>query len=101
MLRRYLLIAGAAGLSFCAAPNAQAATLVYDFDVTGDDGADRDGWVDTRGLSAIALYSGEGGRGADRANGEDGQHQNLIFSSPQFFLDGTGDLTFKLNGGQG
>lgn len=72
-------------------------TLVYDFDTSGDDGADLDGWTDTMGTSSPVA----GGRGADRTNGEDGQHHNLIFSSPQFYLTGSGDLTFFLSGGTG
>src|SRR5688572_26090435 len=103
MLRRCLMIAGAAGLSMYAIPVAQA-QLVFDFDTAGgDNGQDPDGWVDTLGVSDDVIYGTppEGGRGADRTTGEDGQHQNLIFSSPQCFLDGSGDLTLKLNGGEG
>jgi hypothetical protein len=102
MLRRSLIVTGALGLS-CFVPSAKA-QLVFDFDTAGgDNGQDLDGWTDTRGLSDDVIYGTvpEGGRGADRANGEDGQHQNLIFSSPQFFLNGSGDLTLKLNGGEG
>src|SRR5688500_11142499 len=103
MLRRSLIVTGALGLSACFVP-AASAQIFFDFDTPGgDNGQDRDGWTDTRGISTAVVYGSpaEGGRGADRSNGEDGQHQNLIFSSPQFFLNSSGDLTFKLNGGEG
>lgn len=103
MLRRSLIIAGAAGLSMFTIPSAQA-QLIYDFDSpAGDDGQDLDGWTNTLGASVPV----EGGRGASVGGGggpgqEDGPHPNLVFSSPAFFLNGSGgDLTFQLRGGEG
>lgn len=61
------------------------------------------GWTDTMGESDAypASVSGQYGRYAKEAPGktEDGQHHNLIFSSPAFYLDGSGDLTFDLKSG--
>lgn len=100
MLHRSLIIAGAAGLSMFMIPSAQA-QLIYDFDSpAGDDGLETDGWVHTTPPGGVSSPV-SGGRGADRTAGEDGPHQNMVFSSPEFFLDGSGDLTFQLHGGWG
>ena len=60
-------------------------------------------WTDTMGESDVYpnQVSGQYGRYAKEPPGqtEDGQHHNLIFSSPAFFLDGSGDLTFDLKSG--
>lgn len=89
-------------LTFCLAVPAGAA-LVYNFDVAADDGATTQGWIHTRGGPSVPV---DGGRGASVGGGgaagqEDGVHPNLVFSSPAFFLDGSGPLTFQLHGGTG
>ena len=102
MTHRSLIVAGAVGLSTCLFQPAGAA-IVFDFDSpAGDDGQDLDGWTNTLGSSVPVV----GGRGASVGGGggpgqEDGPHPNLVFSSPAFFLDPTGDLTFQLRGGEG
>ena len=103
MLRHCLIVTGALGLSVCFAPATAKAQLVFDFDSpAGDDGQDPDGWINTLGASVPV----EGGRGASVGGGggpgqEDGPHPNLVFSSPQFFLNPTGDLIYSLRGGEG
>jgi hypothetical protein len=97
------VIGGVIAVSACFASPASGA-MVFNFDSpAGDDGAETQGWIHTRGGPSVPVA---GGRGASVGGGslpgqEDGPHPNLVFSSPAFFLDGSGDLTFQLKGGEG
>src|SRR5688500_10959273 len=97
------IIGGVIGVSACFASSASGA-MVFNFDSpAGDDGATTQGWIDTRGGPTVPVAGGRGASvGAGSGPGqEDGPHPNLVFSSPAFFLDGSGDLTFQLKGGEG
>ena len=96
-------------LSFLVIGSASAATIVYDFDVSGDDGASLDGWTDVLGESfpgGIVFTSGgsnDGGRGTggggNGASNQDSAHPNHIMRSPAFFLTSTSSIDFQLAGG--
>ena len=103
MSRRSLIVTGAIGLSTCLFRPAGAA-LIYDFDTGGvDNGQDLDGWTHTLGGPSVPVNGGRGASvgGGGGAGQEDGPHPNLVFSSPAFFLDNSGPLTFQLHGGEG
>jgi len=84
--------------------SAGAATIVWDFDVSGDDGQTDDGWTHVMGFSAPSAPA-SGGRSAAGSLGgaasQDGAHPTLLMRSPTFKLDGSGPLSFDLSGGQG
>lgn len=114
MSTRRLLTAAffGAGLAFAAAPYSQAATITWDFDIDPTangglgDGLDQEGWTVIKGEALPSGLSGtspnlggiHAGTGAG-GYGNDGGHPALLFRSPEFTLDGTGDLFFDLAGG--
>jgi len=91
----------------------EAVTIIenetFDFDTTADNGADPQGWTDTRGTSAayddLGADGNRGGRAAtDWSSRDNGQKVSLVMSSPQFCLDpaaGGNAISFSLSGGQG
>ena len=102
-------VAGAfAGIVLAGATGAKA-DLVYTFDTPGSetasnphgDGADRQGWTDTIGASQPS-FTVPGGRTSvpGSPNGQDSQNNNMVFTSPAFYLTG-GTITVDLSGGEG
>ena len=90
---------------FSSSAKVGAATIVWDFDTDSDNGASEDGWTNISGTTA-ASGSGpgklaDGGRTASdgSAAAEDSTHTSVLFRSPAFILDNSGDLTFNLSGG--
>lgn len=93
------------------AGSARAATLVYDFDLNGDDGESLDGWTDVLGQSftgtTVFASGGQntGGRGtggfANGSGNQDSSHPNHIMRSPEFFLTVATSIDFQIAGGTG
>jgi len=97
------------------ATSAGAVTLIYDFDVAGDDGESLDGWTDVFPVRAPSFPSGTvfssvaGGRGTggfarwpDHTGGnQDSQHPNHIMRSPAFRLTPSTSIDFQIGGGRG
>jgi len=111
--KRALLILAFAALAI-GADSAAAATLTYDFDVTGDDGATIDGWTDVFSRapsfpSGTVWASVTGGRATggyarwpEHTSGtQDSQHPNHIMRSPAFLLTATSSIDFQIGGGTG
>jgi len=98
--RTSLSVCAVAVLALALSPVADAAVM-GPYNWTPSNGYQ--GWTDTMGESDVypAATGGQYGRYAKEPPGktEDGQHHNLIFSSPAFYLDGSGDLTFDLKSG--
>lgn len=91
-----------------------AATLTYDFDVSGDDGASIDGWTDVFSRapsfpSGTVWGSVTGGRATGgfarwpehTSGSQDSAHPNHIMRSPEFFLTASSSIDFQIGGGWG
>lgn len=95
----YLL---AVAITALVAGSAQGAPITWDMmhTIPGD-------WTAVSGGVALTAWGSNFGVGAAISSTnssysyDGGQQENLIFRSPTFELDGTGDLTFKLSGGGG
>jgi VCBS repeat-containing protein len=83
---------------------------VYDFDISGNDGADLDGWSDVIGQSFPAgTVFGNAGDAGGRATGgggngsgnQDSSHPSMIMRSPSFELTTGDQISFQIAGGQG
>ena len=94
--------------------SALADTIIYDFDVTGDDGETIDNWTDVLArapsfASGTVWASVTGGRATGgfarwpehQSGSQDSQHPNHIMRSPAFLLTATSSIDFQIGGGTG